>query len=140
LGAQRARAVLVEPCLVERAVVEAEIGGRIDLHLHVIFADADDVAALQLVRILAAERAVVVVDEGAVAARVLEQVAAFVEDDARVTPGDVTHVIGQHPVVLGRASYASARDSENECALVAHSMAMFADDAQPERHVLPSGP
>ena len=104
-----------------------------------IFADANDVAALQFVRVLIAERAVVVVDERAVAARVLQQVATLVIDDARMPSGDVTHIVGQHPVVLGRASYASARDSKDERVLVAQSMAMITDDAQPERHVLPSG-
>ena len=56
LGGGMRRRVLVEPVCVQRAVVEAEIGGRIDLHLHVVFADAQDVAALQFVRVLVAER------------------------------------------------------------------------------------
>ncbi len=106
-----------------------------------VFADAQDVAGLELVRILAAERPVVVVHVSAVAGGVLQQVAALVENDARVTSGYVTHVIGQHPVVLGGTPDASARNSEDKSALVAHLQAMFADDAHPERHVsVPSGP
>jgi hypothetical protein len=106
----------------------------------VVFANAQDVAALQFVRVLAAQRLVVVIDENAIAAGVLQQVSTLVKHDARVPSGDVTHVVGQHPVVLGRASYASARDSKDKGVLVAQSMAMITDDAQPERHVLPSGP
>ncbi len=131
-GAGRAR-------LVQRTVVESEIGGRIDLHLHVILADANHIAALQFVRVLIAQRAIVVVHVGAVAAGVLQQVTPLVKNDARMASRDVTHIVGQYPVVLGRASYASARDSKDKRVLVAQSMAMITDDAQPERHVLPSG-
>ena len=100
-GARRACASARRARLVERAVVEREIGGGVDLNLDVVFADADDVAALQFVRVLIAERAVVVVDERAVAARVLQEVTPLVEHDPRVPSGDVAHVIGQHPVILG---------------------------------------
>ena len=131
--------MLVEPILYSALSSRAEIGGRIDLHLHVIFADAKDVAALQFVRVLVAEWALDVIDVGAVAAGVLQQVAALVENDARMASRDVAHVVRQHPVVLGRASYASARDSKDKRVLVAQSVAMITDDAQPERHVLPSG-
>ena len=85
-------------------------------------------------RVLATERLVAIVDESAVAAGVLQQVPAIVEDDARMTSGDVAHIVRQYPVVLGGASYAASRDSEYERALLAHSMALFTDDAQPERH------
>jgi hypothetical protein len=107
----------------------------------VVFADAQDIAGFQFVRIVAAEGTLVVVDVGAVAARVLQHVAALVIHDACVASRYVTHIIGQHPVVLGGASNASTRNSEDKRTLVAHSMAMITDDAQPERHVsVPSGP
>src|SRR6185369_11528385 len=101
---------------------------------HVILTEAQDVAALELVRILAAERSLIVVDIGAVAGGVLQQVAALVEDDACMASGYVSHVIRQHPIVLGGTSNAPARNSKDERALLAHSVAMIADDAQPERH------
>jgi hypothetical protein len=106
----------------------------------VVLTNAQHITALQFVRILAAERLVIVIDVYAVAAGVLQQVSALVEHDARMTSGDVAHIVRQYPVVLGRASYASARDSKYECVLVAQPVAMITDDATTERHEVPSEP
>ena len=83
-----------------------------DLDLDLVLADADPVAVRQLVQAVGAERLVIVVDEGAVRARVAQPPGAAAVLDLGVAAGHVAVRIAQHPVVAVVAADAAAVDAE----------------------------
>src|SRR5688500_9583502 len=79
-----------------------------------------------------------VVGEDAIRAQVMQIKNARVALDARVMRGNIATRIGQHPIVIGRATDRAALRAEPDLGAIAYLAALFTDDAQSKRHERPS--
>ena len=108
----------------------------------VIVAHPDDVAGGEQVthRLRLGQRPLVVVDEDAVGAQVLEEKLPVAVFHARVMSGDVAQRIGQNPVVIRRTADVSAVHGKSDAAAIPKQASLITDDTQPKRHVSRTGP